>query len=148
MFHFTIICGYVVLTLLCLYVCCYLYSHWPSCVNLAAACFSDKFIKWMEELLHPNFIFCNTFHCNHTWLKSCFYFHTGVGVILCIEKALAHSGVSKEDVNYINAHATSTPAGDLKEYQALFHCFGQNPGVSSVLCATILALFRTRCKVT
>ncbi|KAI9123360.1 hypothetical protein K1719_006249 [Acacia pycnantha] len=51
----------------------------------------------------------------------------GVGVILCIEKALAQSGVSKEDVNYINAHATSTPAGDLKEYQALLHCFGQNP---------------------
>ncbi|CAJ1940558.1 unnamed protein product [Sphenostylis stenocarpa] len=51
----------------------------------------------------------------------------GAGVILCIENALAQSGVSKEDVNYINAHATSTPAGDLKEYQALIHCFGQNP---------------------
>lgn len=50
----------------------------------------------------------------------------GAGVILCIEKALAQSGVSKEDVNYINAHATSTPAGDLKEYNALVHCFGQN----------------------
>ncbi|GMY36500.1 3-oxoacyl-[acyl-carrier-protein] synthase II, chloroplastic-like [Fagus crenata] len=51
----------------------------------------------------------------------------GVGVILCVERALAQSGVSREDVNYINAHATSTPAGDLKEYQALIHCFGQNP---------------------
>ncbi|KAK1551057.1 hypothetical protein Q3G72_029432 [Acer saccharum] len=51
----------------------------------------------------------------------------GVGVILCIEKALAQSGVSREDVNYINAHATSTPAGDIKEFQALIHCFGQNP---------------------
>ncbi|KAF9680362.1 hypothetical protein SADUNF_Sadunf06G0113300 [Salix dunnii] len=51
------------------------------------------------------------------------------GVILCIEKALAQSGVSKEDVNYINAHATSTPAGDLKEYQALMHCFGHNSGL-------------------
>ncbi|KAJ7956019.1 3-oxoacyl-[acyl-carrier-protein] synthase [Quillaja saponaria] len=50
----------------------------------------------------------------------------GAGVILCIEKALAQSGVSREDVNYINAHATSTPAGDLKEYQALLHCFGKN----------------------
>lgn len=54
---------------------------------------------------------------------------TGTGVILCIEKALAESGVAKEDVNYVNAHATSTPAGDLKEYQALIHCFGQNPEV-------------------
>lgn len=59
------------------------------------------------------------------------YPQTGTGVILCIEKALAQSGVSKEDVNYINAHATSTPAGDIKEYQALMHCFGQNPEVSS-----------------
>ncbi|GFY98550.1 fatty acid biosynthesis 1 [Actinidia rufa] len=51
----------------------------------------------------------------------------GTGVVLCIEKALAQSGASREDVNYINAHATSTPAGDLKEYQALIRCFGQNP---------------------
>nr|WKC17501.1 3-oxoacyl-[acyl-carrier-protein] synthase II [Paeonia suffruticosa] len=51
----------------------------------------------------------------------------GAGVILCIEKALAQSGVSREDVNYINAHATSTLAGDIKEFQALHHCFGHNP---------------------
>ncbi|XP_059634681.1 3-oxoacyl-[acyl-carrier-protein] synthase II, chloroplastic-like [Cornus florida] len=51
----------------------------------------------------------------------------GAGVILCIEKALGQAGVSKEEVNYINAHATSTLSGDLKEYQALLHCFGQNP---------------------
>ncbi|PON66036.1 3-oxoacyl-[acyl-carrier-protein] synthase [Parasponia andersonii] len=51
----------------------------------------------------------------------------GVGVKLCIEKALAQARVSKEDVNYINAHATSTPAGDIKEYKALVHCFSQNP---------------------
>ncbi|KAF3656505.1 3-oxoacyl-[acyl-carrier-protein] synthase II, chloroplastic [Capsicum annuum] len=37
----------------------------------------------------------------------------GSGVVLCMEKALAHSGVKREDVNYINAHAVSTPAGDL-----------------------------------
>ncbi|KAE8689151.1 synthase I [Hibiscus syriacus] len=51
----------------------------------------------------------------------------GIGAILCIEKALAQSGVLREDVNYINAHATSTPSGDIKEYQALLHCFGKNP---------------------
>ncbi|XP_062091200.1 3-oxoacyl-[acyl-carrier-protein] synthase II, chloroplastic-like [Humulus lupulus] len=50
----------------------------------------------------------------------------GAGVKLCIEKALTQAGVSKEDVNYINAHATSTPAGDIKEYNALVHCFGKN----------------------
>nr|GMC55740.1 3-oxoacyl-[acyl-carrier-protein] synthase II, chloroplastic-like [Ipomoea batatas] len=50
----------------------------------------------------------------------------GAGTVLCIEKALKQSGVKREDVNYINAHATSTPAGDLKEYQAIIRCFGQN----------------------
>ncbi|KAI5319937.1 hypothetical protein L3X38_039645 [Prunus dulcis] len=35
----------------------------------------------------------------------------GADVVLCIEKALAQSGVSREYVRYINAHATSTPAG-------------------------------------
>ncbi|XP_010471596.1 PREDICTED: 3-oxoacyl-[acyl-carrier-protein] synthase II, chloroplastic-like [Camelina sativa] len=51
----------------------------------------------------------------------------GAGVILCIERALASAGVSREQINYINAHATSTHAGDLREYQALVNCFGQNP---------------------
>ncbi|XP_031090604.1 3-oxoacyl-[acyl-carrier-protein] synthase II, chloroplastic-like [Ipomoea triloba] len=51
----------------------------------------------------------------------------GTGVVLCIEKAIANSGVCKDDVNYINAHATSTQAGDLTEFQALLRCFGQNP---------------------
>lgn len=53
----------------------------------------------------------------------------GVGVELCIEKALVKAGLAKEDINYINAHATSTPTGDLKEYQALVRCFGDNPEV-------------------
>lgn len=50
----------------------------------------------------------------------------GRGIVLCIENALAQSGVAREDVNYVNAHATSTPAGDLKEFQAIVRCFGQN----------------------
>ncbi|XP_024366458.1 3-oxoacyl-[acyl-carrier-protein] synthase II, chloroplastic isoform X1 [Physcomitrium patens] len=51
----------------------------------------------------------------------------GAGVLLCIEKALAQSGVNKTDVNYVNAHATSTKAGDLQEYKALMKAFGGNP---------------------
>lgn len=50
--------------------------------------------------------------------------------MLCIKNALKQSGVSREDVNYINAHATSTPVGDLKEYKALIQCFGNNPEVA------------------
>ncbi len=48
----------------------------------------------------------------------------GEGVGLCIEDALAAAGVAKEDVNYINAHATSTLAGDLCEIHAIQKVFG------------------------
>lgn len=54
----------------------------------------------------------------------------GVGAVLCIEKALAAAGVTKEDINYINAHATSTPIGDLLEYQSIINCFGKDPKVT------------------
>jgi 3-oxoacyl-[acyl-carrier-protein] synthase II len=47
----------------------------------------------------------------------------GSGVKMCIEKALHESGVAKERVNYINAHATSTPAGDLAEFRAVRSVF-------------------------
>ncbi|KAM1825724.1 hypothetical protein ACFX13_025177 [Malus domestica] len=35
--------------------------------------------------------------------------------------------VHPEDVNYINAYATSTRTGDLKDYRALIRCLGKNP---------------------
>lgn len=64
---------------------------------------------------------------------SCDAYHTtephpdGAGVLLCIEKALADAGVSRHEINYVNAHATSTKAGDLQEYKALMRSFGDNP---------------------
>ncbi len=42
----------------------------------------------------------------------------------CMEEALADAGVAKERVNYINAHATSTLAGDLCEINAIQKVFG------------------------
>ena len=54
----------------------------------------------------------------------------GRGVSLCIENALKNAGVPKERVNYINAHATSTPAGDMCEMQAVREVFG--PLVSNI----------------
>lgn len=42
----------------------------------------------------------------------------------CMESALEDAGVSKERVNYINAHATSTLAGDLCEINAIEKIFG------------------------
>lgn len=42
----------------------------------------------------------------------------------CMELALEDAGVPKERVNYVNAHATSTLAGDLCEIQAIRKVFG------------------------
>lgn len=47
----------------------------------------------------------------------------GKGVALCIENALQNASIQASDVNYINAHATSTPAGDMAEINALKQIF-------------------------
>ncbi len=48
----------------------------------------------------------------------------GEGVALCMETALRDAGIAREKVNYINAHATSTHAGDLCEIRAIKKVFG------------------------
>ncbi len=50
----------------------------------------------------------------------------GLGVELCIQNALNDALISPEKINYINAHATSTPAGDMAEINALMKVF-KNP---------------------
>ncbi|XVF87187.1 hypothetical protein PTKIN_Ptkin18bG0099000 [Pterospermum kingtungense] len=47
----------------------------------------------------------------------------GLGVSSCVEKCLKDAGVCPEEVNYINAHATSTLAGDLAEINAIRKVF-------------------------
>lgn len=47
----------------------------------------------------------------------------GLGVSSCIIKAMEEAGVSPEEVNYVNAHATSTLVGDLAEINALKQVF-------------------------
>lgn len=43
----------------------------------------------------------------------------GSGVSSCILECLERTGVAVEDVGYVNAHGTSTPAGDMAEYRAI-----------------------------
>ena len=50
----------------------------------------------------------------------------GLGVGLCIENAIKQAGIPKEQINYINAHATSTLAGDLCEVRAIKQVFGSH----------------------
>src|SRR5258706_356956 len=48
----------------------------------------------------------------------------GYGASLGMRKALADAGIQVTDVDYINAHATSTSLGDLSELQAIKKVFG------------------------
>jgi 3-oxoacyl-[acyl-carrier-protein] synthase II len=48
----------------------------------------------------------------------------GRGAARAMAAALAQAGASIDDVAHINAHATSTPVGDIAEYKALLAVFG------------------------
>jgi 3-oxoacyl-[acyl-carrier-protein] synthase II len=50
----------------------------------------------------------------------------GLGVILATNAALNDAGMNPEDIDYINAHATSTPAGDELEALAIKRSFGEH----------------------
>ena len=47
----------------------------------------------------------------------------GEGAARCIKNALNNAKLNNEDIQYINAHGTSTPAGDLAETQAVKSVF-------------------------
>ncbi len=50
----------------------------------------------------------------------------GEGAARCMKNALRDAGLNPEDVDYINAHGTSTPAGDLGETQAMKSALGDH----------------------
>lgn len=54
------------------------------------------------------------------------------GPATAMKRALHEANVQPADIDYINAHATSTPVGDANEAKAIFEVFGEsNPPVSS-----------------
>jgi len=48
----------------------------------------------------------------------------GIGAARSMELALQEAGISSGEVDYLNAHATSTPVGDISETKALVNVFG------------------------
>jgi len=59
----------------------------------------------------------------------------GAGARRAMEDALKDAGLNKEEVDYLNVHATSTPVGDLSEVNAITRLFGEAPS-GLVLSAT------------
>ena len=51
----------------------------------------------------------------------------GLGGIRAMTRALQDAGLSKADIKHVNAHATSTPVGDMAEIAALHRALGDHP---------------------
>lgn len=52
----------------------------------------------------------------------------GLGALQAMKFALEDGGLNAEEVGYLNAHATSTPVGDLSEIAAIRKMFGDTAG--------------------
>ncbi len=50
----------------------------------------------------------------------------GLGAKLVMKNALEDAGMKPEEIDYINAHGTSTPVGDLSEVKAIKEVFGDH----------------------
>jgi 3-oxoacyl-[acyl-carrier-protein] synthase II len=56
----------------------------------------------------------------------------GEGAARCMHNAIVDASLDRSDIDYINAHGTSTPAGDLAETLAIKQVFGANAGKVAV----------------
>ena len=52
----------------------------------------------------------------------------GEGAARCMVNAMRNGGVNLDEVDYIKAHGTSTPLGDVAETIAIKRCFGEHAG--------------------
>jgi 3-oxoacyl-[acyl-carrier-protein] synthase II len=56
----------------------------------------------------------------------------GDGAVRCMRNALRVAGMNPDEIDYINAHGTSTPLGDVAETVAVKRCLGDHAGKVAV----------------
>jgi 3-oxoacyl-[acyl-carrier-protein] synthase II len=56
----------------------------------------------------------------------------GIGAVRAARRAMEKAGVTAADIDHVNAHATSTPEGDLAELQGMRTLFGDRVGKVSI----------------
>jgi 3-oxoacyl-[acyl-carrier-protein] synthase II len=52
----------------------------------------------------------------------------GIGAVRAARRALEKAGISADEIDHVNAHATSTPEGDKAELQSILTIFGDRAG--------------------
>jgi 3-oxoacyl-[acyl-carrier-protein] synthase II len=56
----------------------------------------------------------------------------GIGAVRAARRALEKAGVTADEIDHVNAHATSTPEGDLAELQGMRTLFGDRVGAVAI----------------
>jgi 3-oxoacyl-[acyl-carrier-protein] synthase II len=56
----------------------------------------------------------------------------GIGAVRAARRAMEKAGVTVDEIDHVNAHATSTPEGDLAELQGMRTLFGDRAGAIAI----------------
>ncbi len=103
-----------------------------SCLATAPVCWCWKNTKWRASAAPTSMPRSPDFGLNSDAYHMTQPVADGSGAAQCMRNALADAGLNAADVDYVNAHGTSTPAGDIAETNAIKAAFGSHAGKLAV----------------